>query len=80
MQKFDKLKNDIIILEKKHNYLNMKAPTKSIGFKPSKNFLKIKHKIPMLSLDNVFNEEDLINFEKKIINFLSLKEYKFNRI
>ena len=31
----------------------------------------------MLSLANAFNEEDLINFEKKIINFLNLnKEYK----
>ncbi len=28
----------------------------------------------MLSLGNAFNEEDLNNFEKKIINFLSLKE------
>jgi DNA ligase (NAD+) len=74
-QKFDKLKNDIIILEKKHNYLKSKdSPKVSIGFKPSKNFLKIKHKIPMLSLDNVFNKEDLINFEKKIINFLSLRD------
>jgi DNA ligase (NAD+) len=50
------------------------SPTKSIGFKPSKNFQKIKHKVPMLSLGNAFNEEDLKNFEKKIINFLSLKD------
>ena len=47
---------------------------KSVGFKPSKNFQKIKHKVPMLSLGNAFNEEDLKNFEKKIINFLSLKD------
>ena len=32
------------------------------------------HKVPMLSLANAFNEEDLKTFEKKIINFLSLKE------
>ena len=43
-------------------------------FKPSKDFKKLPHKIPMLSLANAFTEEDLINFEKKIINFLSLKE------
>ncbi|MDC0046983.1 NAD-dependent DNA ligase LigA, partial [Candidatus Pelagibacter sp.] len=29
------------------------------------------HKVPMLSLANAFNEEDLINFEKRIINYLS---------
>jgi DNA ligase (NAD+) len=32
----------------------------------------VKHRVPMLSLGNAFNEEDLKNFEKKIINFLSL--------
>ena len=45
-----------------------------MGYKPSKNFKKVKHKIPMLSLGNIFDEEDLKNFEKKINNFLSLKE------
>ena len=71
---FDRLKNEILNLEKKYIFLNnSNSPSKIIGFKPSKNFQKIKHKIPMLSLGNAFNEEDLINFEKKIINFLSLK-------
>ena len=71
---FDRLKNEILNLEKKYNFLkNSNSPSKIVGFKPSKNFQKIKHKIPMLSLGNAFNEEDLINFEKKIINFLSLK-------
>ena len=74
-QKFDLLKKDIINLENKYKFLkNEYSPTKSVGFKPSKNFQKVKHKIPMLSLGNVFNEEDLKNFEKKIINFLSLKD------
>ena len=71
---FDRLKNEILNLEKKYIFLNnSNSPSKIVGFKPSKNFQKIKHKIPMLSLGNAFNEEDLINFEKKIINFLSLK-------
>ena len=71
---FDRLKNKILGLEKKYIFLNSSnSPSKIVGFKPSKNFQKIKHKIPMLSLNNAFNEEDLINFEKKIINFLSLK-------
>jgi len=71
---FDRLKNEILNLERKYIFLNnSNSPSKIVGFKPSKNFQKIKHKIPMLSLSNAFNEEDLINFEKKIINFLSLK-------
>ena len=78
-QDYDLLKNEIVNLENKYNFLrNKDSPTKSVGFKPSKNFKKVKHKIPMLSLGNAFNEEDLINFEKKILNFLSLK--KLNQI
>ena len=73
-QEFDVLKKDIISLENKYQFLKSdQSPTKTVGFEPSKNFKKIKHKVPMLSLGNAFNEEDLNNFEKKIINFLSLK-------
>ena len=72
---FDLLKKEIIDLENKHNFLSSEnSPSKSVGFTPSRNFKKIKHRIQMLSLSNAFNEEDLINFEKKIHNFLSLKE------
>ena len=74
-QDFDLLKKDIINLENKYKFLkNEDSPTVSIGFKPSKNFKKTKHRVPMLSLANAFNEDDLKNFEKKIINFLSLNE------
>jgi len=70
---FDKIKKEVIDLENKYSFLKHKdSPSKVVGFKPSKNFQKVKHRIPMLSLGNAFNEEDLINFEKKIFNFLSL--------
>ena len=73
-QKYDHLKKEILNLEIKYSFLKSKnSPSKTVGFKPSKNFKKIRHKIPMLSLGNAFSEEDLINFEKKISNFLSLK-------
>jgi len=72
-KEYDKLKKSILELEDKHKFLiNKNSPSQSVGFKPSKNFQKIKHKVPMLSLSNAFNEQDLRNFEKKIINFLSL--------
>ena len=65
-QKYDELKKEILIFEKKNpNLLSLDSPSLNVGFKPSKNFIKVKHKMPMLSLGNAFNEEDLINFEKK---------------
>ena len=72
---YDKLKKDIIDFEKKYNFLKSpNSPNLIVGFKPSKNFKKSTHRVPMLSLANAFSEEDLLNFEKRILNFLSEKE------
>ncbi len=71
---YDKLKKKVLNLEKKHNFLKSNfSPAKIVGFKPSKNFAKYKHREKMLSLSNAFDEKDLINFEKKIFNFLNEK-------
>ena len=70
---FDELKKEILDLEKKFDFLNDKnSPSKIIGFEPSKNFKKSKHRVKMLSLSNVFKKEEVENFEKKIKNFLDL--------
>ena len=72
---YDDLKNNIILLEKKYDFLkSKKSPSEIIGYRPSKNFKKALHRVPMLSLANAFSEEDLINFEKKILNFISEKD------
>ena len=72
---YDKLKQRITDLEKKYSFLESKSsPSLSVGSKPSKNFLKSKHRVRMLSLSNAFGYEDLVNFEKKISNFLNLKK------
>ena len=75
---YDDLKKSILNLENKHSFLNSKnSPSKIVGFKPSKNFQKKAHRVSMLSLANAFGREDLINFEKRILNFLS-KNINFN--
>ena len=72
-REYDQLKKNIILLEEKYKFLKKNnSPSDTIGFKPSKNFEKSLHKIPMLSLSNAFSKDDLINFEKKISNYLSL--------
>ena len=69
---FDDLKQEILKLELNNKFLKSeKSPSKQIGHKPSKNFKKATHRVPMLSLANAFSKDDLINFEKKIKNFLS---------
>jgi len=71
---YDNLKIEILDLEKKNSFLKSNdSPSKTVGFKPSKNFVKVNHKVPMLSLSNAFDKNDLENFQKKIINFLNFK-------
>ena len=70
-QQFDNLKKEIIELEKKYNFKSPNSPSLIVGFKPSKNFKKDKHRIPMLSLSNAFDRDDLENFQKRIINYLN---------
>ena len=74
-KEYDEIKKNIFLIEKKYKFLNSeKSPSKIIGHKPSKNFAKVQHKVPMLSLANAFDEDDLLNFEKKILNFISQKD------
>ena len=75
---YDELKKEILLLEERFKFLTSKdSPSKAVGYRPSKNFKKYFHRVPMLSLSNAFTENDLINFEKKILNFLSKdKNYK----
>ena len=76
---YDKLKKEILDLETKYNFLKDKdSPSKIVGHKPSKNFKKVTHKVPMLSLGNAFSENDLNNFEKKILNYIN--DYKLEDI
>ena len=71
---YDKIKKDILNLEKKFSFLKHdSSPSVSLGYTPSKNFIKSKHRVKMLSLSNAFDAEDLENFEKKILNYLNKK-------
>jgi DNA ligase (NAD+) len=76
---YDALKKEILDLEKKHDFLDHKnSPSRIVGHKPSKKFKKVTHKVPMLSLDNAFSENDLNSFEKKILNYIN--DFKFEDI
>ena len=74
-REFDILKKEILELEKKYGFLKDKeSPSISVGHKPSRNFVKSKHRVQMLSLSNAIDKEDLQNFEKRIFNFLNLNK------
>ena len=70
---FDKLKKELIDLAAKNPYLKKIENLDNLtGSKPSAKFEKIKHSKPMLSLGNAFQMKDMLDFKKKINNFLNI--------
>lgn len=70
---YDALRKELIALETEFPHLVAKnSPTQKVGVKPSGRFGKIQHSVPMLSLDNAFNDEDVEDFTKRVKRFLSL--------
>ncbi|MFD2235421.1 NAD-dependent DNA ligase LigA [Phaeospirillum tilakii] len=48
------------------------SPARRVGGRPAEGFGKVVHRIPMLSLDNAFSEEDVAEFSLKVRRFLGL--------
>ncbi|MEE2858620.1 MAG: NAD-dependent DNA ligase LigA [Candidatus Neomarinimicrobiota bacterium] len=64
---YDKLMQDLLHLEKENpNLITPDSPTQRIGAKPLTEFKSITHKLPMLSLANAMNIDELKEFDKQI--------------
>lgn len=66
---YDRLFRELQALEKEHpELITTDSPTQRVGAKPAGGFSEVRHEMPMLSLDNVFNEDDLSDFIQRIGN------------
>ena len=64
---FDKMLEELIRLEKEYpQYLSPDSPSQRVGGQVTKEFKNVKHKYPMLSLGNTYNEEDVRDFDERI--------------
>jgi DNA ligase (NAD+) len=50
------------------------SPSRRVGAAPSRGFRKVQHAVPMLSLDNAFTEQDVVDFVGRIRRFLKLSD------
>ena len=72
---YDRLYRELQQLEQQHpELITPDSPTQRVGDKPLDGFRQVKHQVPMLSLDNVFSEEELAAFNKRILDRLKLDE------
>ena len=63
---YDALFDRLTELEQEYDLVTPESPTRRVGSEPLAQFTQITHEQPMLSLDKVFNEQDLQDFESRI--------------
>jgi DNA ligase (NAD+) len=68
---YDMLMKELINLEKQHpELITLDSPSQRVGSAPLENFIQVSHRNPMLSLDNTYNEEDILEFDNRIHKLL----------
>lgn len=72
---YDGLRQRFNAIEKRFPELvSASSPSQKVGAAPSGKFKKVRHAVPMLSLDNAFAEGDVVDFVGRIRRFLKLAE------
>lgn len=73
---YDRLMQELIRIESSHpEWVREDSPTRKIGGKIISEFKKVTHAVPMMSLGNVFNEEEIRDFDRKISEVFPNHEY-----
>lgn len=75
---YDRLFRELVDLERQHPELvTPDSPTQRVGDRPLKSFPEIKHEIPMLSLENAFDEEAMKAFDRRVRERLDVSEVDY---
>ena len=73
---YDRLMQELIRIESSHpEWVRLDSPTRKIGGEVISEFEKVTHRVPMMSLGNVFNEEEIRDFDEKVSKVFSNHEY-----
>src|SRR5215831_1756331 len=66
-REFDRLLEELKELEAKHPELvTPDSPTQRVGGQPVEDFATVTHRLPMLSIDNTYNADELREFDKRV--------------
>jgi DNA ligase (NAD+) len=76
---YDALRQRFNAIEKRFpEFVTPESPSQKVGAAPSGRFKKVRHALPMLSLDNAFAEDDVRDFVGRIARFLKLPDDKID--
>jgi DNA ligase (NAD+) len=75
---FDQLMNELKRLEAEHpELITSDSPTQRVGGKPREGFVKVPHSSPMLSLDNTYSEEELLDWDRRVHELSGRKDIDY---
>ncbi|HXZ96797.1 MAG TPA: NAD-dependent DNA ligase LigA [Burkholderiales bacterium] len=75
---YDKLFAELVELENRYPQLaSADSPTQRVGTAPLKEFAQVIHRTPMLSLNNAFNEDDIIAFDRRVREGLGMQDIEY---
>jgi DNA ligase (NAD+) len=76
---YDKLYKDLEKLEKENpSLITSDSPTQRVGNSLNKDFVTVPHLVPMLSLDNSYNPQDLIDWDKRVKGLVDVNEVVYS--
>ncbi|UNC91519.1 NAD-dependent DNA ligase LigA [Candidatus Contubernalis alkaliaceticus] len=77
-REYDLMKRELEKLEKEYPQLvTPDSPTQRVGGKPLETFTSVSHAVPMLSLDNAFNENELLDFVRRAKNLSGVSNLEY---
>ena len=75
---YDRLFQELVTLEAEHEELRTAdSPTQRVGSAPSEGFAPAVHRVPMLSLANAFDEEDVVAFDRRCREGLDVEAVEY---
>lgn len=75
--RFDEYLDELQQLEQEYDLQTPDSPTLRVGGEPTKNFPTVRHPVPMLSLDNTYNEEELNDFDRRVRDILGHDNFDY---
>lgn len=76
---YDRLFRELQELEARHPELvTPDSPTQRVGGAPAAEFREVRHRVPMLSLNNAFTDEDVANFDRRVREGLGQAQVEYN--
>ena len=77
-EEYDRLMRELVDLEAKNpKTITSDSPSQRVGGEPTKEFQTVTHAVPMLSLSNTYNEDEVGDFDRRVRSVLGQEQFRY---